>query len=120
MTVDADPICRARLRHKLKRLAIAMDAPLETVRTWLYRGCSSSRRREMAAALAAEIDREIAELVVVKASLARLVEEYEHAPTRRENHNRESATTTTTSGKINSTGGAIVPAGQPAWPVVSG
>ena len=48
-------------RHSAKRLARLMSVPLETARSWLYRNLSSARRRELALALLAELDRQDAE-----------------------------------------------------------
>lgn len=55
--------------HALKRVAGVMNAPLDTVRTWLYRRLSASRRRELALALLAELDRQDAERACVRRQL---------------------------------------------------
>lgn len=55
--------------HALKRLAGVMSAPVPTVRHWLYRHVSASRRRELALALLAELDRQDAERANVRRQL---------------------------------------------------
>lgn len=66
---DAQLIRAVYQRHTMKRLAQAMNAPLETARSWLYRSFSPARRRELALALIAEFDRQDAERALVRAHL---------------------------------------------------
>lgn len=57
--VNEAAIVRAVLpRHTVKRLAALMNVPLGTAHEWLYRTFSASRRREIATALLAQLDRE--------------------------------------------------------------
>ena len=53
-----------------KRLARLMDVPVETARHWWYRHLASSRRREVAAALLAEMDKQDVERSALRRRLA--------------------------------------------------
>ena len=53
-----------------KRLARLMSVPVETARCWYYRHLSSSRRREVAAALLAEMDKQDVERSALRRRLA--------------------------------------------------
>lgn len=55
--------------HPMKRVAGVMSVPLDTVRHWLYRRVSAARRRELALALLAELDRQDAERAAVRRQL---------------------------------------------------
>lgn len=70
---DAEIIRAVFPRHTAKLLARAMNAPIATARSWLYRSLSSTRRRELALALIAQIDREDAERALVRACLEEIV-----------------------------------------------
>lgn len=48
-------------RYTMKLLARRMGLPLDTARHWLYRNLCPARRRELALALLAELDRQDAE-----------------------------------------------------------
>jgi hypothetical protein len=48
-------------RYTMKLLARRMGLPLDTARHWLYRNLCPARRRELALALLAEMDRQDAE-----------------------------------------------------------
>ena len=58
---DAATIRAVYPAHTMKMLARLMGVPLDTARTWLYRHLSAARRRELALALIAELDRQDAE-----------------------------------------------------------
>lgn len=55
---DAETIRAVYPRHTMKRLALLLNVPLDTARHWLYRSLSGARRRELALALLAELDRQ--------------------------------------------------------------
>jgi len=54
--IAADDFRLVYPRHTMKRLALAMNVPLDTARHWIYRGIAPRRRRELALALIAELD----------------------------------------------------------------
>jgi len=69
--VTDSAVIRAALRpHGPKRLARLMDVPVRTAKHWLYHGPSSRRRREMALALLAEMEREEVERTAICRVLA--------------------------------------------------
>jgi hypothetical protein len=55
--------------HTMKSLARLMGVPIDTARTWLYRHLCAARRRELALALIAELDRQDIERAVVRQKL---------------------------------------------------
>jgi hypothetical protein len=66
---DAELIRAVYPDNTAKRLARAMHAPIETARAWLYRRMSSARRRELAAVLKAEMEKQAAERALVMARI---------------------------------------------------
>lgn len=71
--VNDAAIVRAVLpRHTAKRLAALMNVPLGTAHEWLYRTFSASRRREIAMALIAQLDREDEQRQVYRRQLTRM------------------------------------------------
>lgn len=58
-------------KDTLKWLARVLDVPFGTAKHWLYVKFSSARRRELAAALLAEMDREDIERSAIRRTLAR-------------------------------------------------
>ena len=57
-------------RHTMKRLAVAMNVPLDTARHWLFRKMSDGRRRELALMLLKEMDEQEVERTAVRYRLA--------------------------------------------------
>lgn len=57
-------------RHPVKRLARLLSVPLGTAHEWMYRRLSNSRRREVARALLAEMDRQDVERSALRYRLA--------------------------------------------------
>jgi len=68
--------------HSAKRLACLMDVPLETARSWIYRHLSAARRRELAMALIAELDRQDIERMAVHQKLNEMAGESDAAMVR--------------------------------------
>lgn len=58
---DAAAIRAVLPRHPVKRLARLLGLPLGTAHEWVYRNLCAARRRELALALIAELDRQDAE-----------------------------------------------------------
>jgi hypothetical protein len=58
-----------------KRLARGTRASVETVRAWLKRGVSASRRIDVALALRPDIDRRIAELSLLRERIDKMLED---------------------------------------------
>lgn len=66
---DAAVIRAVYPRHTMKRLAAAMNIPIDTARHWLFRKVSAERRRDLALALLAEMDRQDAERRLLRRTL---------------------------------------------------
>lgn len=95
----------------LKRLARAMNAPLDTARAWLYRRVPASRRREIAQALDRELDQQLADLALLKARIANLLEDIDRVAA----DNREPSALASATSDI--TGAAPGGEGRAAHPV---
>jgi hypothetical protein len=59
----------------MKRLARAMNVPIDTARHWLYRHFNTERRKELAENLLAEMDRQEIERSALRRKLAEWVRE---------------------------------------------
>lgn len=84
--IDAADFRAAYGNNIVKRFARDLRAPISTARRMIYEGVWPSRRREAALVLLQQIDRELADLTLVKAKIGRIVEEYEHDADRRESN----------------------------------
>lgn len=67
---DAELIRAVQPRHTMKWLARTTGAPLETARYWLYRHFNPAQRRQVAAALLAEMDRQDIDRAAMRRRLA--------------------------------------------------
>jgi hypothetical protein len=66
-------IMRGVLPHNgPKRLSRLMSVPVETARCWFYRNLSSSRRRELALRLLAELDEQDRQRAAIREHLERM------------------------------------------------
>lgn len=74
--IGAADIRAAFPNHTMKQLARALGAPIDTARALLYRGVWPSRRREVALAIIAELDKQDAERARVRARVESMLEEY--------------------------------------------
>lgn len=107
-SITADDFRAAYWSGIVKRFARSLAAPTSTARALIYGGVWPSRRREVALVLNQQLEREIADLALVRAKIARILEEYEHADTRRENNNDTSAAIAAESGTVGGSVRAII------------
>lgn len=76
VTTTNEAVIRAVLpRNGPKLLARLLDSPIETARHWYYKHLSASRRREVALALLAEMDRQDAERANLRLQLRTIASE---------------------------------------------
>ena len=66
---DAELIRAVYPDGTMKRLARAMNIPLDTARAWIYRRMSPARRRELAAVLKTEMEKQAADRALVMARI---------------------------------------------------
>lgn len=67
---DGQLIRAAQPRDTMKWLARTTGAPIDTARHWLYRHFNPAQRRQVAAALLAEMDRQDVERTALRRRLA--------------------------------------------------
>lgn len=75
--MDAAVIRQVMPRETVKRLARLMAVPLGTAHEWVYRNLSAARRRELAVALLAEMDRQDQSRAAIRQRLEQVVTDHE-------------------------------------------